>query len=158
MAAGQESNNNFTQATVSYNVHTGGFIIKGGTAGAGEKIDFITAGDSDDIHDKLGLTLADGATTLEGLARVADLATVLQEIDLNNGNYYVITPNFAFTNENQDLKTFGTFLNASNDRYLGVYSWENPLLEVLDSKATEAYEGFNGLFIDNKKACRYKGH
>ena len=76
----------------------------------------------------------------------------MQEIDLNNGNYYVITPNFAFTNENQDLETFGTFLNASNDRYLGVYSWDNPLLEVLDSKATEALEGFNGLFIDNKKA------
>lgn len=151
-ATGQDSNNNFTQAVVSYNTHTGGFIIKGGTAGAGEKIGFLTAGSSDDISNKLGLTLAEGATTLEGLAGVTDLASVLQEIDLNNGNYYVITPNFAFNNVSQDLETFGTFLNASNDRYLGVYSWDNPLLEVLNSGVTQAYEGFNGLFIDNKKA------
>ena len=154
-ATGQDSNDNFKNAEVSYNTNTDGFIIKGGIKGKGEKIDYISSpADGTDISQKLGLTLAEGATTLEGLAGVADLATVLQEIDLNNGNYYVITPNFAFTNENQDqdLKTFGTFLNASNDRYLGVYSWNNPSLEVLDSKATKAYEGFNGLFIDNKKA------
>ena len=151
-ATGQDANNNFTQAVVSYNTHTGGFIIKGGISGAGEKVEFITAGDSDDIHNKLGLTLAEGATTLEGLAGVSDLASALQEIDLNNGNYYVITPNFAFDNVSQDLEAFGTFLNASNDRYLGVYSWENPLLETLNSGVIKPYEGFNGLFIDNKKA------
>ena len=151
-ATGQDSNDNFKNAEVSYNTHTGGFIIKGGIKGEGEKIDYISSpSDGTDISQKLGLTLAEGATTLNGVAGVTDLAKVLQEIDLNNGNYYIITPNFDFSNVNQDLETFGAFLNASNDRYLGVYSWDNPLLEVLNSGATEAYESFNGLFIDNKK-------
>ena len=37
-ATGQDSNENFTNAEVTYNTHTGGFIIKGGTKGEGEKI------------------------------------------------------------------------------------------------------------------------
>ena len=150
-ATGQDSNENFTSAEVTYNTHTGGFIIKGGAKGEGEKIGYISApSDGDDISNKLGLTLSEGASILEGRGSVATFAEVLKEIDLNNGNYYIITPNFQFS-ETQDIETFGAFLNASNDRYLGVYSWDNPLLEVLGSDATKPYEGFNGLFIDNKK-------
>ena len=151
-ATGQDSNNNFTQAVVTYNTHTDSFIIQGGLKGEGEKIDYITApSDGTDISNKLGLTLAEGATILNGVGGVATLAEALKEIEANNGNYYIITPNFDFSNVNQDLETFGAFINASNDRFLGVYSWSNPLLEVANSGATEAFQGFNGLFIDNKK-------
>lgn len=143
----------FTDAEVTYSNITQGFIIKGGVAGQGETIGFLSrADDGEDIHDKLGLTLGELATTLEGEPAVADLAKVLSEIETYNGNYYIITPNFQFDNVETDLATLGSFVNSSNDRFLAVYSWDNPLLEVSGSKATEAYAGYNGLFIDNKKA------
>ena len=157
-ADGQDDNQNFTLATVTFNTHTQGFIIKGGIAGAGETIDYLSAGSGTDVHDKLGLTLTEGASLLEGQAGVPELASVLNEINDNNGNYYIITPNFDFENVDVDLKTFGEFLNASNDRFLGVYSWTNPNLEVLNSGVTEAYEGFNGLFIDDKKSDYQNGY
>lgn len=142
----------FTNAKVTYNPHTKGFIIKSGKAGAGEVIKYPIAGTSNDIHNKLGLTLEEGAVSIEGLAAVSTIDNVLNEIDKNNGNYYLITPNFEFEIRTLDtnLKAFGVFLNNSNDRYAGVYSWNNPLLESLDSKVTEPYEGFNGLIIDSK--------
>ena len=153
-ADGQNSNENFKNSTVVYSSITKGFIIKGGQAGKGETLGyFAKADDGVDIHAKFGLTADEGASLIEGEAGVATISDVLNEIDLYNGNFYVITPNFEFedaTFEN-DLKAFGTFLNASNDRFIGVYSWNNPQLEVLDSGVMEKYEGFNGLFIDNKK-------
>ena len=79
------------------------------------------------------------------------LAEALDEISNNNGNYYVITPNFDFDNVESDLLTFGQFIHNSNDRFLGIYSWTNPALEQLDSGATTPYESFNGLLIDDKK-------
>lgn len=141
-------------ASVSYNVETKGFIVKGSVAGAGETLSFLETGETGtDIHDKLGLTLNEGATTYEGLAGVPTFAEVLNEIDLNNGNYYVITPNFEFQagGLETNLTAFGEFVNASNDRYCGVYSWNSPLFEVAGSKILEKYEGYNGLIIDNKK-------
>ena len=155
-AEGQDSNANFTNAKVTYNALTGGFIVKGGIAGQGETISYISAPTDqeppkEDISRSLGLTLAEGASILEGDKGATTLAEALNEISNNNGNYYLITPNFEFDDVENELADFGEFLNASNDRFAGVYSWSNPNLEVLDSKATEAYEGFNGLIIDNKK-------
>lgn len=155
-AEGQDSNANFTNAKVTYNALTGGFIVKGGIAGQGETIGYISAPTDQeppkvDISRSLGLTLAEGASILEGDKGATTLAEALNEISNNNGNYYLITPNFEFDDVENDLADFGEFLNSSNDRFAGVYSWSNPNLEVLDSKATEAYEGFNGLIIDNKK-------
>lgn len=150
-AAGQNSNNSFKQAEVIYSSVTQGFIIKGGKKGQGETLGFLTAAEGNDIHNRLGLTQDEGASLISGEGAKATLAEALNDIDKENGNFYVITPNFSFDNVEQDLKAFGTFLNASNDRFMGVYSWENSQLEVLGSGVTEAYEGFNGLVIDNKK-------
>ncbi|EAL9138430.1 DUF3383 family protein [Campylobacter jejuni] len=153
-ATGQESNENFTNASVAYSTVTNGFIVKGGQAGQGETLGyFAQADDGTDIHAKFGLTADEGASLIEGAEGVATISDVLNEIDLYNGNFYVITPNFEFDSGtfDEDLKAFGTFLNASNDRFMGVYSWTNSQLEVLSSGVTEPYEGFNGLFIDNKK-------
>lgn len=141
----------FATAEVSFNADTGGFIIKGGDKGQGETIAYLAAADSSDIHDKLGLTQSEGASTIEGRAAVATLAEALDEISNNNGNYYVITPNFEFNNVETDLLTFGQFIHNSNDRFLGIYSWTNPELEQLDSGVTAPYESFNGLLIDDKK-------
>ena len=143
---------NFTGAEVSFNADTGGFIIKGGEKGQGETIAYLAKPDSGtDIHDKLGLTQAEGASVIVGRAGVPTLAEALDEISNNNGNYYVITPNFDFDNVEADLLTFGQFIHNSNDRFLGIYSWTNPALEVLDSGVTAPYESFNGLLIDDKK-------
>lgn len=158
-AKGQESNANFTNASVSYSALTGGFIVKGGISGESETIGYIkppTQPESPtpaitDISSYLGLTENQGATLLTGDNGVATIDEVLNEISENNGNYYLITPNFEFDNVETELDSFGKFLNTSNDRFCGVYSWSNPQLEVLNSGATQAYEGYNGLIIDNKK-------
>ena len=143
---------NLAGAEVSFNADTGGFIIKGGTKGQGETIAYLTAASSGtDIHDKLGLTQAEGASVIVGRAGVPTLAEALDEISNNNGNYYVITPNFDFDDVPSDLLTFGQFIHNSNDRFLGIYSWSNPALEVLDSGATAPYQALNGLLIDDKK-------
>lgn len=144
----------FKKASVIFSPNTNGFIVKGGIAGQGETINYPTSpkvktGNPVDISGSLGLTLNEGASLLEGQAAKATFAEALQEIGDNNGNYYVITPNFVI--QESDLMAFGTFLNASNDRFMGVYSWDTPLLETLDSGIIEKYEGFNGLMIDNKK-------
>ena len=142
----------FAGAEVSFNADTGGFIVKGGTKGQGETIAYLAAASSGtDIHDKLGLTQAEGASVIVGRAGVPTLAEALDEISNNNGNYYVITPNFDFDDVPSDLLTFGQFIHDSNDRFLGIYSWSNPALEVLDSGATAPYQAFNGLLIDDKK-------
>lgn len=148
----QSENQNFTNAVVTYSALTGGFIVKGGIKGQGETISFAsTPTGGEDLSTLLGLTLESGATTYEGSNAVSTLAEALNEIDNYNGNYYLITPNFEFVDTENDLKAFGEFLNASNDRFAGVYSWNNPLLETLNSGVTEAYEGYNGLIIDNKR-------
>lgn len=141
----------FATAEVTFSADTNGFIVKGGTKGQGETIAYLTAADSNDIHDQLGLTQAEGASVIVGRAAVPTLAEALDEISNNNGNYYVITPNFDFDDVASDLLTFGQFIHNSNDRFLGIYSWTNPALEQLDSGATTPYESFNGLLIDDKK-------
>ncbi|WP_299546051.1 DUF3383 family protein [uncultured Helicobacter sp.] len=151
-AEGQTSNNNFTDAVVSYSPITGGFIVKSGLKGAGETISYISAPtDGTDISGSLGLREIDGARIIEGDNGANTFAEALKEISDNNGNYYLISPNFEFDDVETDLTAFGQFLNTSNDRFAGVYSWSNPQLDILNSGATQAYEGYNGLIIDNKK-------
>ena len=144
-------NASFANAEVTFSADTNGFIVKGGTKGQGETISYLTAAADSDIHDKLGLTQAEGASVIAGRAGVPTLAEALDEISNNNGNYYVITPNFDFDNVESDLLTFGQFIHNSNDRFLGIYSWANSALEQLDSGVTAPYESFNGLLIDDKK-------
>lgn len=151
----------FKTASVEYNLNTGGFIIKSGLAGDTETIGFLesplpTTSDTgttieiNDISGIFGLTAREGALIYDGAKGKPTLAEALSEINDNNGNYYLITPNFAFENEDTELKAFGEFLNASNDRFCGVYSWDNQALAVLGSGATKLYEGYNGLIIDYK--------
>lgn len=151
-ATGQDSNTNFTNASVTFSSVTGGFIIKGGDAGDGQKIDYLQApGDGIDIHSSLGLTLNEGATIIEGLAGVGAFNQVLSEINLKNGDYFVITPNFKFDNVDTDLVDFGIFLKNSNDKYMGVYAYDNTLIETPNSKVLDKYFAYDGLYIDNKK-------
>ncbi len=151
----------FKTAKVEYNTITRGFIIKSGLAGDTETIGFLesplpstneqgTIINLTDISGIFGLTANEGALCYDGAKGKPTLAEALSEISDNNGNYYLITPNFAFDDEETELKAFGAFLNASNDRFCGVYSWDNPALATLGSGATEAYEGYNGLIIDYK--------
>lgn len=152
-ADGQNSNDAFINAKVNYSSITGGFIIKGGQKGQGETIGYLEApSDGTDIHNKLGLTLNEGATLITGYKALENLSEALNEIDLYNGNFYLITPNFEFESGvlDKNLKEFGTFLKNSNDRYAGLYSWDNRLLISLNSGATEPYESFDGLIIDYK--------
>ncbi|EGV1688478.1 DUF3383 domain-containing protein, partial [Campylobacter coli] len=110
-ATGQESNENFTNASVAYSTVTNGFIVKGGQAGQGETLGyFAQADDGTDIHAEFGLTADEGASLIEGAEGVATISDVLNEIDLYNGNFYVITPNFEFDSGtfDEDLKAFGT--------------------------------------------------
>lgn len=134
-------------ATFTYNVLTGGFVLYLGELGEFE-VEFVD-GTASDIHDQLGMT------SLEGSLFIANIVgktweQSLTEINNYNGSFYVITPNFQLTiDENEDqLQEFGQFINNSNDRFLGVYSWANASLGVSGSGATDLYEGYNGLFID----------
>lgn len=136
-----------TTATFTYNAVTGGFVLYLGELGQFD-VKFV-AGTANDIHDKLGMT------SLEGALFVANITgktweQALSAIGGYNGNFYTITPNFQLTiDENVDqLQEFGQFINNSNDRFLGVYSWKNNALGVSGSGAVDLYEGYNGLFID----------
>ena len=158
-AINKVDNQNFTNAVVEYNSFLNGFVVKSGLSGDTESIGYFespTQADEgeqlNDISSRFGLTQAEGATLINGLSGKATLAEALNYIDLINGNFYLITPNFAFDDVDTELKQFGEFLNASNDRYCGVYSWDNLNLLSLDSGATEAFEGYNGLIIDYKTA------
>lgn len=152
-ADGQESNNGFTSAEVIYSVITEGFIIKGGNTGNGETIGYLQAPDDGiDIHNKLGLTLNEGASVLEGLNGKNSFSEVLKDIDIANDNCYLITPNFEFEEAEleNNLKDFGIFLKNSNDRYAGLYSWSNRGLITLNSGITEPYKAYDGLILDYK--------
>ena len=136
-----------SNATFTYNATTGGFVLSLATIDE-YNVKFV-AGSLDDIHDKLGMTNLEGALFIAHItAKTFDEA--LSAIAGYNGSFYVITPNFQLTidSNTDELKTFGQFINNSNDRFMGVYSWINKSLLVMGSKATEKYEGYNGLLID----------
>ncbi|HEG5317645.1 TPA: DUF3383 family protein [Campylobacter jejuni] len=152
-ADGQDSNLAFTGAKVNYSTVTNGFIVKGGQAGQGETIGYLQApSDGTDIHNKLGLTLNEGASLINGEKAIANLSDALNEIDLYNGNFYLITLNFEFDTGDveKNLKELGEFLKNSNDRYAGLYSWSNKQLLTVNSGAVEPYEAYDGLIIDYK--------
>lgn len=100
-----------------------------------------------DVHDKLGLTQDEGATIEAGYNGLATLSEVLADIEGNNGNYYVLTTSFAFDDVRGQLHEFGKFLNASNDRFLGVYSWNSKAI-ITTKGFTKEFQGYNGLVID----------
>ncbi|HEF3505139.1 TPA: DUF3383 family protein, partial [Campylobacter jejuni] len=152
-ADGQDSNLAFTGAKVNYSTVTNGFIVKGGQAGQGETVGYLQApSDGTDIHNKLGLTLNEGASLINGEKAIANLSDALNEIDLYNGNFYLITFNFEFEDGDveKNLKELGEFLKNSNDRYAGLYSWSNKQLLTVNSGAVEPYEAYDGLIIDYK--------
>lgn len=102
---------------------------------------------TEDIHDKLGLTQDEGATAEAGYNGLETLSEVLADIEGNNGNYYVLTTAFAFDDIRAQLHEFGKFLNASNDRFLGVYSWNSK--GIITTKGfLKEFQGYNGLVID----------
>lgn len=141
------SNPALVTATFTYSSTTGGFILS--LSQLGEfNVKFVT-GTSSDIHNRLGMSSTEGAVFIPNIvAKTFDEA--LSTIGAYNGSFYCITPNFQLTinSEIDELDQFGKFINASNDRFMGVYSWKNAQLMVMSSGATEKYEGYNGLLID----------
>lgn len=141
----------FLNATCVYSIVNNGFIIKSGVKGIDSKISFATPPSSEtDISLQLGLSQASKAFTVNGINGIPTLQVLLENIKQINGDYYVITTNFTFDNENEDLLTFGKFVNDSNNDYLGIYNWANPKLGVIGSGAISQIQGFNGLYIDYK--------
>lgn len=102
---------------------------------------------TEDIHDKLGLTQDEGATAEAGYDGLETLSEVLADIEGNNGNYYVLATAFAFDDVRAQLHEFGKFLNASNDRFLGVYSWDSKAI-ITTKGFLKEFQGYNGLVID----------
>lgn len=102
---------------------------------------------TEDIHDKLGLTQDEGATAEAGYDGLETLSEVLADIEGNNGNYYVLSTAFAFDDVRAQLHEFGKFLNASNDRFLGVYSWDSKAI-ITTKGFLKEFQGYNGLVID----------
>lgn len=135
-------------ATFTYNATSGGFVLSLGVINE-FNVSFVSTGSGTDIHDKLGMTTLEGALFIPYItAKTFDEA--LSAISGYNGSFYVITPNFQLTIDNNvdELDKFGKFINGSNDRFMGIYSWKNNSLLVLGSGAVEKYEGYNGLAID----------
>lgn len=135
-------------ATFTYNTTSGGFVLSLGVINE-FNVSFVSTGSGTDIHDKLGMTTLEGALFIPYItAKTFDEA--LSTIGGYNGSFYVITPNFQLTIDSNvdELDKFGKFINSSNDRFMGVYSWKNKSIFVLGSEATKKYEGYNGLLID----------
>ncbi|TLD85791.1 DUF3383 family protein [Helicobacter sp. MIT 05-5294] len=99
------------------------------------------------IYNMLGLTQEEGATSEQGYNGLENISDVLADIEGNNGNYYVLTTTFAFDNVKEQLHEFGKFLHTSNDRFLGVYSWNNAAI-VSTKGFLKEFHGYNGLVID----------
>lgn len=135
-------------ATFIYSTTTNGFILSLGVIDE-FNVKFVAPTTGTDIHDKLGMTTLEGALFIPYItAKTFDEA--LSAIGGYNGSFYVVTPNFQLKIDSNvdELKSFGQFINNSNDRFMGVYSWVNKSLLVMGSGATEKYEGYNGLLID----------
>lgn len=136
----------FAGVKVEFNALTNGFIVKSSSTGATSSVDFITKADEGvDISANLGLSKAEGATSLQGL-NAQTFAEALDKIENNNGNYFVIATDYQFEDFAGELETFGKWIKASNYRFLGVYS-DNRLLteDVEDFKG-----GLDGVLADYK--------
>lgn len=137
-----------TQVIVKFNSNNSNLIIQTGSKGASTNITFLappTAGT--DISNVFGLLESQGAYIVPGNDGIPTLAELLDFIKINNGNYFNITTNFGFDNEESDLKTFGSFLKNSNGRYLGIYSMNDNLI-ITNPNALEMYFAYDGLMID----------
>lgn len=133
----------YKTAEVVFDSTTSGFIIKSGTKGATSSVSPLTSPTSGtDISQKLGLSADEGAVSVAGKA-ASTFADVLDKISLANGNSYVITTDFALSDD--ELLAFAKWLNASNMRYIGVYS-DSALL----GKDTTTLQAYNGLLLDYK--------
>lgn len=142
----------FSNATCIYSTIRNGFIIGSGTTGENSKVSGISSPtDGTDISDDLGLSTDDKIEFVEGKTGIATLEAMLDDLASINGNYYVITPLFKFEDENVSLKTFGSWLKAQKDRFLGIYLWDNKQLGISGSGATDPYLDFDGLYIDWKR-------
>lgn len=141
----------FKNAICQYSTITNGFIISSGTQGANSQISFINSPSSGtDISQGLGLIQTQGALIIQGLKGLPTLQDALNEIQAINGNYYVITPNFTFEDEANDLITFGSFIKNSKNRYLGIYLYNNPNIGTQDGFLSNLF-GYDGLYIDYQK-------
>lgn len=142
----------FSNATCIYSTITNGFIIGTGSQGSSSSITTITSpSGGTDISDGFGLSDSDSYSIIEGKDALATLEEALNDISSINGNYYVVTPLFAFANGLSDIEVFGKWVNNSNYRYLAIYPWDNANLGVKGSDATASLVGYNGLYIDWKR-------
>lgn len=143
----------FNNATCIYSSVNNGFIIGSGTTGDQSSITAIKSPDAGtDISRSLGLSDGDKIQIINGRKGMPTLSDALEMIKAINGNYYVITTINKFSNELQDLITFGEWLKNSKDRFLGIYLWDNPQLGVVGSNVTEKFLQFDGLYFDWKRA------
>lgn len=144
-----ETEGGFAGATCIYSPIRSGFIIGSGTTGAESSVSGLTSpSDGTDISDKLGLSIEDAIFFVKGKEGVPTLEAMLEDIASINGNYYTLTPLFKFENETEDLKTFGSFLKEQQDRYLGIYLWDNIKLGMKGSGVVDALLDYDGLYID----------
>ena len=133
---------------VLYNSNNGNLILQTSQKGANSKISFLQSPTSGtDISNLFGLLQSQGAYIVNGRDAIANLDALLSLIQITNGNYFNITTNFKFDNENNDLLTFGSWLKNSNGRYIGIYSMENQSI-VTDNMALQPYFAYDGLMID----------
>lgn len=141
----------FANATCIYSPIRNGFIIGSGTTGSESSVSAISSPSSGtDISDSLGLSSSDNVSFVRG-RKSLDFEGMLEDIASINGNYYVVTPLFTFEDEEQELKTFGQWLNNQNDRYLGIYLWDNKQLAVAGSGAVDPLITYDGLYLDYKR-------
>lgn len=136
------------QAVVLFNSNNSNLIIQTGSTGSTANISFLgapTAGT--DISNIFGLMQNQGAYIVSGKDAIPTLQDLLNLIKITNGNYFNITTNFVFDDEEKDLITFGSWLKNSNGRYLGIYSMSN-LAIVSTNDALQNYFAYDGLMID----------
>ena len=159
---GADTTDGFKKAVVTFNSQTDGFTISSGVKGKTSTIEFLKAYEKQaesldaDIHNQLGLTEAEGAAIQAGTDGLT-LSQALTEIELQNGNYGVVTLDFEFDtlDAEGDLKTLGQWVKASNFRFAVVYSDKRLLnTEIADRMADDGLIGDVKLKANqNGKTC-----
>lgn len=133
----------FTNNDVIYSNVTNGFIVKSGVSGDKSVIDFITApGSGTNISNALGLTKEEGAVIVSGYNQEGSILNVLDTLNGDNGNYYVIDTTFDI--EKDDAVDFANFINNSNDRFVGIYNTNDSTL-IENDTALDTIKAFNGV-------------
>ena len=124
-------------ATFTYNAEFGCFILKLSDADDEYNVEFV-AGTLNDIHNKLGMTLYEGAKFYPQMT-ATDFDGALNRIKVVNGAYYLVTTLFAFPQnvELETIKKAGEWVHSSNNRFAFLYSWANAQLLDASSDATD---------------------